>query len=255
MHESVGGASMSWLYQHQRNEKHRMQNERISYGANDNQYVDLYRPEGDSRGLAFLIHGGFWRAKFDASLMRPMAVDLAGRGWLVANVEYRRAGNGGEWPVALQDVCAGIDSVAPPGGLSRVSIGHSAGGHLGLLSADLVDAVVALAPITDTVRCDTEGLGEGAAREFFGGPAIEHVEVYREASPLQQIPIGRRMLVVHGDADERVPVNHSRDFVAIARRAGDDVSYTEISGMTHLPVIDSAQPHWAGVVAWMETQT
>ena len=38
-----------------------------------------------------LVHGGYWRAGFDQSLEDAVAADLAGRGYLVWNVDYRAA--------------------------------------------------------------------------------------------------------------------------------------------------------------------
>lgn len=228
-----------------------MQQERVVYGPGADCFAEVLRPPAQPRNLAILIHGGFWRTKFDLSLMRPAALDLAERGWLVVNLEYRRTGRGGEWPQALEDVRAGITHVLErsPAGLPVISIGHSAGGQLALLAADLVDQVVALAPVTDLVRSDEEGLGEGATREFLGGPARERAEDYWAASPSRQLPIGRPTVLGHGDADERVPVQHSRDFVQAARAAGDTISYLEPVGVTHRPLIDPEQPHWADLIA------
>lgn len=234
-----------------------MRQERVVYGPGEDRFFDLFRPRDEPGSLVILIHGGFWRASFDLSLMRPAALDLARRGWLVANLEYRRTGTGGEWPRALDDVRAGIARIVesiPDRRLPVTSLGHSAGGQLGLLAADLVDEVVALAPVTDLVRSDEEGLGEGATGEFLGGSAGERVEDYRLSSPVRQVPVGRPVLVVHGDADERVPVRHTRDFVSAARAAGDAVSYLELPGMTHRPLIDPEQSHWSDVVSWIGGQ-
>lgn len=233
-----------------------MQQERVGYGPGEDHFFDLLRPPKQSEHLAILIHGGFWRAGFDLSLMRAAALDLAGRGWLVANLEYRRAGRGGEWPRALEDVRTGITHVVKSlaaGGLPVTAIGHSAGGQLALLAADLVDEVVALAPVTDLVRSDEEDLGESATLEFMRGSASERAEGYRLASPSRQLPIGRSTLLVHGDADERVPVAHTRDFVSAARAAGDAVHYLELPGVTHRPLIDPDRPHWSDVVSSMGT--
>lgn len=113
---------------------------RIRYGAHPDQYGELTVP-GPGCPLAVIIHGGYWRARVDAALGRPLASDLAGRGWATWNLEYRRVGDGGGWPATFVDVLAGIDAVAGPAGAYRIDvsatvlIGHSAGGQLAVWAA------------------------------------------------------------------------------------------------------------------------
>ncbi|MFD1214548.1 alpha/beta hydrolase, partial [Arthrobacter sp. GCM10027362] len=84
-----------------------------AYGPDPSQYAELYVPAVRSRRTAVvLVHGGYWRAAYGAALGRPLARDLAARGWLCWNLEYRRAGNGGGWPQTFEDVAAGIDALA-----------------------------------------------------------------------------------------------------------------------------------------------
>jgi acetyl esterase/lipase len=61
------------------------------YGADPAQFGELWRPEGAAAGTVVVIHGGFWRARYDLSLGRPLAADLAARGYAAWNLEYRRA--------------------------------------------------------------------------------------------------------------------------------------------------------------------
>lgn len=180
------------------------------------------------------------------------------------NVEYRRTGHdGGGWPRTLDDVGEALALVgrACERGPDRfdsgrvVSVGHSAGGHLALLNAlapgvTPVTSVVALAPVTDLWRSAREGLGEGAVAPFLG--ADPSPESYAASSPVRRVPIGVPQLVVHGDADQRVPVRHSRDYVAAARAAGDTVVYHEVAAADHFAVIDPAHPSWRDVRAYLE---
>ena len=46
---------------------------RIAYGTDPSQYGELYLPEGTPRGVVVVIHGGFWKSAYDASLGRPLA--------------------------------------------------------------------------------------------------------------------------------------------------------------------------------------
>lgn len=231
----------------------------LQYGASDQQVVELWHPVGEARpkGLVILIHGGYWRAKFDASLMHPLARSLVVRGWSVANVEYRRIGNGGGWPTTLEDVRAGIKAATDASQWEvepeiTFSVGHSVGGQLALLGADLVDGVVALTPVTDLVLVDQEVLGEGAAYDFMGGHAADLPEEYAAASPVKSVPLGKPLLVIHGAIDNRVPSYHSELFCTVAHAAGDNVQYWEVPLLEHVEAIDPQEPHWANVVLWMD---
>ena len=230
----------------------------VRYGAADPQFVELWAPQVDTpRGYALLIHGGYWRARWDASLMHSLAYDLVARGWAVANVEYRSVGNGGGWPTTLEDILAGIECAkhARPQWCAAgpvVAMGHSVGGQLALLAAHLVDAVVALAPVTDVQRVDAEELDDNAAFGFMGGHYADKPDAYNLASPICQLPLERPMLVIHGDVDARVPVGHSEDFVEAALAAGDVVDFQKTLGLQHREAINPAAPHWDGTVHWME---
>src|ERR1700760_5181573 len=105
------------------------------YGDDPAQFGELSQPDGDPLGTVVIIHGGFWRARYALSLGRPLAADLAARGYTAWNLEYRRVGSGGGWPATFTDVAAGMDAVpemlGPAIDPDRVIlIGHSAGGHL-----------------------------------------------------------------------------------------------------------------------------
>ncbi|WP_017572389.1 alpha/beta hydrolase family protein [Nocardiopsis halotolerans] len=231
----------------------------VAYGDHPSQIAHCWEPEGEGPApVAVLLHGGWWRDQFDAGLMDPLARDLAADGWAVWNVEYRRTGgDGGGWPRTQADVGRALEFLVGSAAseperydLFRVvSVGHSAGGHLALLNAldtgTPVTSVVALAPITDLERCAREGLGEGAVGPFLG--ADPSAELYATSSPVLRVPVGVPQLIVHGDADQRVPVEHSRDYVAAARAAGDAVDHHEPAGADHFAVIDPAHPAWRGV--------
>ena len=86
---------------------------RVPYGPDPEQYAELTLPAGVAgKGTVIIIHGGYWRAGYTAELGRPLAGNLAARGFACWNLEYRRAGNGGGWPQTLGDVLAGIGALA-----------------------------------------------------------------------------------------------------------------------------------------------
>jgi acetyl esterase/lipase len=208
---------------------------------------ELSLPDGAPRGLAVLIHGGFWRDSYDLSLMRPLAADLAARGWAAWNVEYRRLGSGGGWPQTFDDVAAQIQTArrgAAPAAAGRVvAVGHSAGGHLALLAAarGLVTHVVAQAAVWDLPEAARLDLSDGAALELVGG----RPELLEEATPRPPLPVPA--LLVHGAADDIVPVSMSRAFHA----AAGDTELVEYPG-GHFEHLDPESEAWRAVVAWLE---
>ncbi len=230
----------------------------VQYGDAEPQFVELWVPRAETpKGYAILIHGGYWRSRWDLTLMHSLAQDLLARGWAVANLEYRSVGNGGGWPATLEDVLAGIQCAKEQrpqwcAAGAVVAVGHSAGGQLALLSARLVDAVVGLAPVTDMWRVDEEELDDNAALSFMGGHYAQMQDAYDLASPIRQLPLERPILIAHGDVDVWVPVGHSEDFVQAAAEAGDGVDFQMTPGLDHMAAIDPSAPHWDGTVRWME---
>ena len=61
----------------------------VSYGPERLQQGDLVTPGSTPRGIVMLIHGGFWKAGFDRSLMVKIADDLVSKNFCVWNVDYR----------------------------------------------------------------------------------------------------------------------------------------------------------------------
>lgn len=233
----------------------------IRYGGDhDSQFIELWEPDVlyFPVGVAALVHGGYWRARNDCSLMYPLVTDLTARGWVVGNLEYRRVGAGGGWPQTVQDVDTGLHALghhwkAKYREVPWIGIGHSVGGQLLLLAAHHMDAVMALAPVTDLLKTDRERLGEDATVQFMGGRNDEMPQSYEAASPVYNLPACQDVLVIHGDVDVRVPIEHSRVFVEAARIAGRSVSLREVHGLEHLEAIDPDAAFWPDAVRWMES--
>ena len=221
----------------------------VPYGDDLAQYAELHRPAGESRGVVVVIHGGFWKAQYDAVLGRPLAISLAEEGWTAWNLEYRRVGNGGGVPRTLDDVSAGIDALADVDGLdtSRViALGHSAGGHLATWAAGRADAgvrvthVISQAGVLDLVEADRLGLGGGAVQAFLGHPPGPDDAKY---DPQQQIPLEVPIWCVHGRADSTVPFSQSEGYVEAATAAGARAELVPVDG-DHFVVIDPTDPAW-----------
>lgn len=244
----------------------------LRYGDAAEQLIDVRLPAvpsgaaTDPAPTVVILHGGFWRAPFDRVHTRPMADALTEAGFVTVTPEYRRTGQaGGGWPGTLEDVGAALDALpsllaaAAPNraDLSRVVLtGHSAGGQLALWAASRpvaetprVSGVVALAPVADLVTADRIDLDDDAVRLLLGGSHAEFPDRYAYADPIQLVPIGVRIIVLHGTADPWVPLEQSQAFVAAAAAAGDDVTLTELLGQDHYALIDPLSPAWPQVLA------
>lgn len=189
--------------------------------------VDVDRPD-DARILpaVLMVHGGGWTGG-SKEAMRPLALALAARGWVVVSTSYRLAGQA-PYPAALYDVKAAVRWLrahAAKFGIDpqRVgAVGGSAGGHLVGLVATTADRLL---EETDgpwagqTARLDAAVLmGAGVdqlARAveapkpipsqlvFFGGPVSERREIYREASPMHQLTAAcPPLLFLDGEKDD-----------------------------------------------------
>jgi acetyl esterase/lipase len=77
-------------------------------------------------------------------------------------------------------------------------------------------------------------------------PAAAGPDPYTLASPIELLPLGPRVrqLVLHGDADNRVPQQQSVDYTEAARQAGDDVAFVPFTGMGHFELIDPEHESW-----------
>jgi acetyl esterase/lipase len=248
---------------------------RIAYGSETLQFGELRLPEGSEPvPLVVLIHGGCWRSQYDLKHLAGAAAALAKEGFAVWTIEYRRIGdaNGG-WPGTFDDIAHAVDYVRRLGAqfpridTARVVLmGHSAGGQLALWAASRkqnettglfrsaiaplkVAGVVSLAGITDLADF---GTGAGGCNQsvtpLIGGTPQQYPQRYRAVSPMERVPIGVFIRLVHGDADPIVPIDQSKDFLARARMAGDRAELDVIKGGGHFDLLAPQSSAWQTVV-------
>jgi acetyl esterase/lipase len=209
--------------------------QRHRYGPDPSQFADLRTPSRRRPGTVVLIHGGFWGPRFGNDHLDKVAADLARRGWVTWNVEYRRLGIGGGYPSTLQDVAAAIDYLATLADVDTdcvVAVGHSAGGQLATWAAGRAKLPSAAA---------RQKIGNGAAAKLMGGDPGEFPDRYAVADPLAQVPIPAAVRCIHARADDRVPFEESARYVTAARAAGQDARLIEVVG-DHFSVADPSAP-------------
>ena len=235
---------------------------REAYGPHERHVGDWWLPDGGQERLptVVFVHGGFWRERYDLSLEDDVAADLAARGFLVWNVDYRPSSE--PWPATLTDVAAAHDHL---GAAARVDpartavVGHSAGGHLALWLASRhrlpvgapgagpagppPSLAVAQAPVADLAAAARLGLGAGAVLALLGGDPAAVPERLAAADPLGLLPTGVPTVCVHGAADDDVPIALSEAYVA---RAGGSARLVRLPG-GHMEHVDPSSDEVAAL--------
>jgi acetyl esterase/lipase len=250
---------------------------RFFYGSDRYQFGDLRVPQGVGPfPIVIVIHGGFWKAKYSLDLMNPLADDLTQYGFASWNIEYRRvsadgvAGNHGSgWPGTLTDVAQAADYIGELASqynldLERVfTLGHSAGGHLALwlaarsrlpensaLTTTTTPLPIAFA-VSQAGAIDLDLMWQvrqqnSPVANFLGGTPSEVPERYALASPARLLPLSVPQLLVHGQADDIVPIQISQVYLAAAHQAGDtEASLLALPNVDHFDVIDPTTEVWA----------
>lgn len=218
----------------------------MRYGTDDRQFVDLV---GTARNAScvLLVHGGFWRAEKNSESLWPAVSALAEEHGTVGSIEYRTADAGGAWPICRNDVIAAVRAVWQQSDVTSgetVLVGHSAGGQLALTAAaelPQLRAVVGAAAVSDLVAAAPDRLGDDAVTVLFGG-AQASPDQLAAASPWHLQPPPCRVELIHGTADQAVPVDYSRRLAA--RWSDADVHLSVIEGARHMHLVNPQRPAW-----------
>ena len=253
---------------------------RIAYGTNALQFGELRVPAAKGpHPVAIVIHGGCWLGKIgnmderavSMENMRPLAAALTDAGIATWNIEYRRLGQaGGGWPGTFHDVAHAADFVRtlardhPLDPKRVITIGHSAGGHLALWLAarsklpktsDLYMADPL--PLTGVVNLDGPPdlkatlavqqpiCGSPVITDLIGGSPAERPERYRDASPIELLPLGVGQELFAG----KMFASQAAPYEAAAKRSGDRPRATVLPDAGHFVFIDPQSDVWPQVLA------
>jgi acetyl esterase/lipase len=221
----------------------------IHYGPAASQVAELFLPPTTkaSRGplpVVVLLHGGCFLKQYEGfPQTSTLAADLAGRGYAVWNLEYRKLGEAGAgYPGTFQDVATGIDALraqAPKYDLDLnrvIAVGHSAGGHLALWAASRGKLPVA-SPLKTA-----DPLKIGAVISLAGIGDLD------KQGGVFGLPCGDRVVMVHGVFDPVMPPYTGRDYVLRVRKAGDKADVVVIQNAAHFDLVIPTTPAWAEVV-------
>lgn len=225
----------------------------ISYPAADGTQIPAYLtlPPGkeSAKGLPALVvpHGG--PSSRDEWGFDWLAQFLAARGYAVIQPNYRGSAGYGDdwmnengfkgWRTSIGDVSAAARYLAAQGiaDPKRIAIlGWSYGGYAALQSAatepDLYKAVVAIAPVTDLSLLKSQAYYYTNARmvqDFVGsGPHVEQGSPLRNAAAIRA-PV----LLVHGDMDVNVGVQHSVRMDSALKSSGKQSELITFKGLDH----------------------
>ena len=242
---------------------------RYAYGAHPQQFGELTLPDTmPPHPVIALIHGGGYREIYDLRPLGSLVTALAAAGFAVWNIEYRRFGNGGEYPTMFRDIGAASDYLPQMAKAQRldltrvISMGHSAGGHLALWLAGrrnieaesqlyvdsplTIHAVIALAPLADVQGGAESELSNDALLAVMGGSPKEAPASYRNGCPAALLPLRVPQVIVVGSEDKSMLVNAKR-YAQAAKASGDEIQLIELPGAGHFEIVAVDSKEWHDV--------
>lgn len=215
---------------------------------------DLYQPSAATRPTpaAVFIHGGYWRNQSRSyyraftGLYENFGLALASRGIATAVIDYRifpRASLADE----IADVAAALEWLRAHAAEYHIDperiylVGHSAGGHLALMTAWQAKAgvrgTVALSPILDIahMRLNKEADFNRELTVPFFGPGARDAE----HSPATYARAGIvRTLALFGENDYPYLVEQSRTYEEKFRALGlKQVTIRRVAGLDHAEMV------------------
>lgn len=217
---------------------------------------DLYLPDdGGHVPLVVMVPGGGWTTA-DPSGFAGLAASLAEAGVIAAPTHIRAAEDGVTYPVPVEDIlCAVATATAEASDRGFTPdpvavLGHSSGAHLASLAVLAVDdysprcqdpvvepdALVGLAGPYDISK-----IAQYSTALFGVGPD-EDPAAWEAANPVHRADLrpGVPVLLLHGDADQTVPVSFTTDFAEALEGAEHPTSVSILPGEDHFTIFAPA---------------
>lgn len=222
-------------------------------GSDRAEKADLYLPAPPAPGQTFpavlIIHGGGW-AGGDKRAAREINIGttLAQNGYIGLSINYLLCNAdhpGATWPQNLHDCKTAVRWLRANAQRLHLDpdriavIGGSAGGHLATLVALTGPEWDPPGTGSTAVRCGIDLYGPVLAFErrdlrMLGKTRAEAPELYRQADPRTHIdPQDPPLLILHGTADDIVPVADSEALAAALQAAGARHQLVIIPGAPH----------------------
>lgn len=228
--------------------------------------------EAREHPLVVDIHGGPHGVFYDAFNLTQQV--LAGAGYLVLCVNPRGSSTYGagfakavlrDWGGEdYLDIMSAVEKVSarPYVDSSRLGVhGYSYGGFM---SAWIVGhdtrfgAAVVGAPCIDLASIyGTSDIGISFGETQWGGMRKNALEEYLARSPLTYAPnVQTPVLLLHGEADVRCPIEQSEQYFVTLKRLGKEVEFVRFPGCSHLFLRNGhpkmREEYLARVVAWFD---
>ena len=218
----------------------------VAYLSEDRkEKADLYFPASASAiqrsGAILLMHGGGFNDGDKAKGREvQMAVEMAKSGYVCMSINYRLWNKGIKkptWPRSLLDAKTAVRWLRV--NAERLDIdpdriaafGNSAGGNLAAMlattaAADGLEPEEPYPGISTRIRCAIDFYGALDLPNYhdmkmFQQTREKNPEVYRKASPITYASAGDApLLIVHGTADETVPVSQAHTMADALKKVG-----------------------------------
>ncbi|KXI29623.1 alpha/beta hydrolase family protein [Paraglaciecola hydrolytica] len=218
----------------------------VKYTARDGRKIPAYItvPKGKGPFPAVVMpHGGPWVR--DVVIYDEWSQLLAHHGYIVIQPQYRGSTGFGldhwkagdkKWGLEMQDDNDDAALYLVEKGLAdkdKLAIfGWSYGGYAAFAGSmrknNIYQCSIAGAGVTDLSRITATLFGASRYGRIYQAPTVKGV------SPIEHVKdLNVPLLIIHGDIDQRVPVEQSRLFVDALEKLDKDFKYVELKGADH----------------------
>jgi acetyl esterase/lipase len=218
---------------------------------------DLYFPKdippGAKLPAVVVIHGGGFN---DGDKARKREINfcsnLTSQGYVCMSINYKLRRTQGQvtWPQALYDAKTAVRWLRQNAARLQVdpdrigAMGGSAGGNLAMMLAltrpgDGLDPKGPYGDVSAAVSCAADFYGAVNLMEYhdmkmFAKTRAEAPALYAQASPIHYVRSNvPPLLIVHGTADDTVPLSQSEGLVNALRQAGAKPEFIIVDGAPH----------------------